>query len=480
MSGAIHLLDSLSAARPAQRSASSRSEHAPIPLARQRYPGELLVRVARDPLQVFVDLAREYGDIVRVRMGPKTFVVVAHPELAREVLVTQQHRFVRGPAHRQGLSLLLGEGLLTSSGDFHRHQRRLAQPAFHHERIAAYARAMAAAAERWDQRWSAREHDVVDMHEEMMALTLGIVGETLFGADTRTQTETVARSLAAALRLGPLALVPGGSLAVQLPFPAARRFRRGKRRLDEIVDGIIAERRRGDGGPDDRGDLLSMLLVATDPDESDGVPMSDTQLRDEVMTLFVAGYETTATAMTWTWYLLAQHPEVVARLRSELDSVLGTDGPTRAPGFDDVRQLAYTRAVLAESMRLYPPAYSVVRVCAERTELGGYVIEKGWSVATSAYLVHHDARWWPEPERFDPDRWLRPAGDRPKSAYFPFGAGSRICIGEPFTWTETVLVLATLARHWSPRLASDQPVRPRGSITLRPAGEVPMRLERVT
>ena len=454
---------------------ASLAASAAMPVARPRYPGEFVLRVARDPLEVFVAVAREYGDIVRIPMGPQGFVLVAHPELAREVLVNQQKTFVRGYAHR-GLSLLLGEGLLTSQGDFHRKQRRLAQPAFHAQRLHGYAEVMVDHARRCDARWSAAEGASVDMHAEMMGLTLGIVGETLFGAEMEAQTAAVAEALGDALAIGPAALVPFGNLLLQLPTPVARRLRRAKSRLDAVVTAMIAERRAGRGR--DRTDLLSILMDATLAAEPDADVMSDQQLRDEVMTMFVAGYETTATAMSWTWYLLGRHADVSARLRAELDTVLGVGPAARVPTFDDLAELRYTRAVLAESMRLYPPAYSVVRVCTERTRLGGHVIEPGWSVATSSYLAHHDPRWWPDPERFDPERWLGPDHSRRKMTYFPFGAGTRICIGEPFTWTETVLVLATLAHRWAPAPASASDVAPRGSITLRPSGPIPMRLRR--
>ena len=468
---------------------------APLPpRARGRWPGEYLVALAREPLATFVGLARAHGDVVRFRSAGRTFVLVATPELAREVLVTQQRRFVRGYAHR-GLALLLGQGLLTSEGELHRRQRRLAQPAFHRERIARYAVAMVDAAARWDARWDARwtarreapargaaGAPPVDMAAEMMALTLAIVGDTLFGADVGPATADVSAAITDALRAGPLAFLPLGRWALELPIPVARRFRAARARLDAVVAGLVAGRRGVGGAVEDRGDLLSMLLLATDPDEGDGQPMSDRQLRDEVLTIFIAGHETTANALSWTWYLLAGHPAAAARLHAELDAVLGPGDAARLPTPDDLPRLPYARAVIAESMRLFPPAYAVGRICAERTTLGGWRIEPGWGVITSPWLAHHDPRWWPEPEAFRPERWLRD-GDaedpaRPRFAYFPFGGGTRICIGEQFAWTETTLVLATLARRWAPRLAPGTAVRPHGAITLRPAGGLPMTLDR--
>jgi cytochrome P450 len=245
---------------------------------------------------------------------------------------------------------------------------------------------------------------------------------------------------------------------------------------------MIADRRRARaaGADDQRDDLLAMLLDATDPEAEGGEagPMSDAQLRDEVMTLFLAGHETTASALAWTWHLLAEHPDVQARLHAELDAVLtAADGAPRAPTFDDLARLPYARAVLSESMRLYPPAYAVGRLCVEATTLGGCRIEEGWGVLTSPWLVHRDARWWPDPLRFDPGRWAAEDPARPRFAYFPFGGGSRICIGEQFAWTEATLVLAALARRWAVRPEPGRPpVRAQGAVTLRPAAGVHVHL----
>jgi len=459
------------------------------PRLRAPWPGAFALAIARSPLGFVQRAAAAGGDLVRVRAAGRTIVVVAHPELAREVLVTQQKKFARGFAHR-GLKLVLGEGLLTSEDPLHRRQRRVVQPAFHRERIAGYARAMSAAAERWNDGWHARwaarqgaggvagQHPLaLDAAAEMSALTLGIAGETLFGARVHGAAAEVADALSASLRVAPLAFVPFGGLVLRSPLPVARRFRQARARLDRVVLGMIAERRaRAAGTPAGAGerpdDLLAMLLDATDPEAEGGNagPMSDAQLRDEVMTLFLAGHETTASALSWTWHLLAEHPAAQERLHAELDAVL-TDaaGQPRAPAFGDLARLPYTRMVLSEAMRLYPPAYAVGRLCAEATTLGGHRIERGWGVLTSPWLVHRDARWWPEPERFVPERWGADDPARPRFAYFPFGGGSRICIGEQFAWTEAMLVLAALARGWAVRPAPGRAVRAQGAVTLRPA-----------
>jgi cytochrome P450 len=448
----------------------------PLAPARARFPGEFTLGIARRPLALFTRLA-PLGDTVLFRAAGRTFVLVAHPELAREVLVTQQKRFERGYAHR-GLRLLLGDGLLTSEGDVHRRQRRLANPAFHRERIAAYAAAMSAAAERWSDRWRtlSRAERGIDAAAEMTALTLGIAGETLFGTDVGDRAVAVADAVNDAMRVAPLAFLPFARWAVRLPFPFVGGFRSGRDRLDRIVYGMIAERRAA-ADAHARGDLLSMLLVATDPEETDGAPMSDAQLRDEVMTLFLAGHETTANLLAWTWLLLAENPDAERRLHAELDEVLGGASP-RAPTFDDLPRLPYTRAVIAESMRVYPPAYAIGRVCVERCTLGDVTVEPGWGVVTSPWLAHHDARWWPEPERFRPERWSESAPDRPKFAYFPFGGGSRICIGEQFAWTEGIIVLATLASRWRLHLLPNQRIAPLSRITLRQSPGARMTLER--
>jgi len=436
---------------------------------RPRWPGEFTVAIAREPLALFRRLAR-HGDVVRFRAAGRTFVLVAHPELAREVLVTQQKRFTRGYAHRS-LKLLLGDGLLTSEGELHRRQRRIAQPAFHRERIAAYAATMSDHAVRWSDRWAdlvrRTPGAVIDLSAEMTALTLGIAGETLFGTDVGDRAREVASALSDAMRAAPLVFLPIARWALRLPLAVVRRFDSARDRLDRVVYAVIAERRAA-ADAHARGDLLSLLLVATDPEETGGEPMSDAQLRDEVLTFFLAGHETTANALAWTWYLLAQHADVEARLRAELADALGTGRGARAPTFDDLPRLPYTRAVLAESMRLYPPAYAVGRICIEPTTLGGVEVLAEWGVITSPYIAHHDARWWPEPERFRPERWLEPPPpDRPKFAYFPFGGGSRVCIGEQFAWTEATLVLATLSSRWTMRLLPGQTVRMRSRITLR-------------
>ena len=415
-----------------------------------------MFRMRRDFFGFFRGLVDEYGDVVGFRMGKQPFIVVNHPDLIRDVLVTQQRNFAKGRALERARRLL-GNGLLTSEGEFHLRQRRLAQPAFHRDRVAGYATSMIEFAGRWRDRWE--DGTTVDMHKEMMRLTLAVVGKTLFDADVEAESHEIGDALTYVLDSFSVSMLPYAELLEKLPLPSTRKFARARSRLDETIYRMIDERR---ASGDDRGDLLSMLVQASDT-EGDGSGMSNEQLRDEALTIFLAGHETTANAMTWTWYLLSQHPDVVARLHAEVDA-LGAE-----PVAADVMRLPYTRQVIAESMRLYPPAYAIGRRALESCDIGAFTIPARTIVLTSPYLQHHDARWFPEPERFDPDRWtVERIAERPKFSYFPFGAGTRICIGEQFAWTEAILMLATLAQRWAPTLVPGHPVRLQPRITLRP------------
>ncbi|HEU4629586.1 MAG TPA: cytochrome P450 [Gemmatimonadaceae bacterium] len=438
------------------------------PTLRPRFPGQLALALARDRLRLFQRMAAELGDVSRVTVAGQHVVLLNHPDLVRDVLVTHQRQFAKGRGLEQARRLL-GNGLLTSEGDAHLRQRRLVQPAFHRERIATYAGIMTRYAERESARW--RPGETLDAGAAMMRLTLAIAARTLFDADIEAEAAEVGTAIDTAMRAFGFALLPFSERLERLPFSPLRRFERARARLDAVIYRLIAERRRD---VHDRGDLLSMLLLAREAD-GDGGGLTDEQLRDQVMTLLLAGHETTANLLTWSWHLLARHPEAERRLHQELDEVLGG----RAPTMDDVPSLPYARRVLAEAMRLYPPAWIVGRRALEPYEVRGYTLPPGTIVLASQYLVHRDPRWHADPERFDPDRWLpEAAAARPRFAYFPFGAGTRVCIGEQFAWTEGVLVLATIARRWRLCSASDAPIGLRPSITLRPAAPVWMRLER--
>lgn len=417
-----------------------------------------LLEMRRDILAFFSRLQREYGDVVRFRIGPRDSYLVSHPDLIKDVLVTHQHSFMKGRG-LQWAKHFLGEGLLTSEGEFHRRQRRLSQPAFHRQRIQAYGHTMVEHTLRVRERFVAGRELALD--REMMALTMAIVGKTLFGADILGEAEEIGASLTTVVSFFPRFTLPFADQLQRLPLPSNRRFEEARRRLDATIYRMIAERRRSG---DDRGDLLSMLLAARD-EEGDGTGMSDLQLRDELMTLFLAGHETTANALTWTFYLLSQNVFAERRMFAEVDEALGG----RPPSTDDLPHLRYTECVLAESMRLFPPAWGMGRRTLEEVTIGGYRLPRGAHVAMAPWVVHRDERFWPEPLRFDPDRFSPEArASRSKFAYFPFGGGARQCIGEPFAWMEGVLILATVAQRWRLRLAVGQRVEPQALITLRP------------
>lgn len=417
-----------------------------------------LMEFRNDPLDFLLGLAREHGDVVRFKLGPQEIYLVNHPDYIRDILVTHNRNFMKS----RGLQMakrFLGEGLLTSEGDFHRRQRRLAQPAFHRQRVNAYAAVMTEYAERRAGRW--RDGETLDMSEEMMGLTLAIVGKTLFDADVESEAKEIGEALTSVMKLFDRITTPFPELLNKLPLPSNYRFLKARKRLDDTIYRIINERR---AGGEDRGDLLSMLLLAQD-EEGDGGSMTDLQLRDEAMTIFLAGHETTANALTWAWYLLSQHAEVEARLHAEVDSVLGG----RTATSDDVARLRYSEMVFAEAMRLYPPAWTIGRRALADYKLDKYTIPADAIILMSQYVMHHDARYYPDPFKFDPERWTTEAqAARPKFSYFPFGGGPRVCIGEGFAWMEGVLLIATLAQRWRMRLAPGQRVEPKPMITLRP------------
>jgi cytochrome P450 len=402
-------------------------------------------------------MAREYGDLPYFRLGPQHVYLVNHPDLVREVLVTNQANFTKSRA-LQRARVLLGEGLLTSEGQFHLRQRRLVQPAFHRERLAAYASVMSEYGVRLRDRWTAGS--TVDVSHEMMRLTLAVVGKTLFSAEVEEEASEIGEALTTVLKMFRMLMMPFSEYLEKLPLPSVRRFDKARARLDQTIYGLIHERRRSG---EDTGDLLSMLLLTHD-EEADGSGMTDQQVRDEALTLFLAGHETTANALTWTWYLLSQNPECERRLHEEIDSVL--EG--RAPGMSYWPQLLYTEMVFAEAMRLYPPAWAIGRMSKGPFELGGIKIAAKSICIVSPYVMQHDPRWFPDPERFDPERWTPEARDaRPKFSYFPFGGGARVCIGERFAWMEGVLMIAAIAQKWKLKLAPDQRVEPLPLITLR-------------
>jgi cytochrome P450 len=415
----------------------------------------------RGRLAFFTECARTHGDLVSVRFGPRRVNLVCHPDLIEEVLVTRSRDFIKHFALRLN-PLVLGNGLLTSEGDFWLRQRRLIQPAFQKSRIAAYAGDMLASADRVLGEW--KEGERRDILVEMEHLTLSIAARTLFGAEVGAEAREVSDALDF-LQQSFLQRFNGIFFLPQwLPTPHNLRVRRAVHRLDAIVYRFIAERRKSTA---DRHDLLSLLLEAQD---EDGSRMDDKQLRDEAMTLFLAGHETTALTLTWTWYLLATHPQVEEKLLAEVNSVLGE----RPPSVEDVPRLRYTEQVIQESMRILPAVYVVGREALRDLELGGFRVRKGTTLMMPQWVVHRDPRFWDEPEKFWPERWeTARVKDRPHFAYFPFGGGPRLCVGNNFALLEAVLVLARIAQRFQFNVVPGHPIEPFPTFTLRPKDGVP-------
>jgi cytochrome P450 len=401
-------------------------------------------------------MAREYGDAVFLKAGDQQIYFLNHPDSVRDVLVTHQHKFKKSRVLERAKELL-GEGLLTSEGAFHARQRRLAQPAFHRDRMSGYATVMVDLARAACERWS--EGAVLDLSQEMMRLTMDIVARTLFSAQVSCDSQELATALNGVFGSFETILLPFSEYLEKLPLPAMRRFHQARKTLDALMYRIIAERR---AAGNDNGDLLSMLLLAQDEEGEGG--MTDRQVRDELLTLFLAGHETTANALTWAWYLLSQNRDAESKLHAEIDTVLCG----RAPSLDDLPALPYTAAVFSESLRLFPPAWAIGRRALEDVEVGGFLILKDRIVLLSPYVTHRDPRWFPEPEAFRPERWLAPCETRPKFAFFPFGGGARVCIGERFALMEGALLLATLAQQWRFKLIPGHRVERHAQITLRP------------
>ncbi|NNE68537.1 MAG: cytochrome P450 [Pyrinomonadaceae bacterium] len=411
----------------------------------------------RRPTEFLTELA-SLGDITYMRMHRHPSYFLNHPDLIRDLLVTSHSKFHKGLA-LQRAKPLLGEGLLTNEGESHLRQRRMIQPAFHRKRIAEYAKSMSFYADRMASSWTGGEE--VEIDKEMTRLTLEIVGKTLFNAEVDKDAKDVGEAMTELMNLFNFLLVPFSDVLQKLPIPPAKRCRDAQKNLDRVIYSIINERRKSGN---DEGDLLSMLLLAQD--EDDGGSMDDKQVRDEALTLFIAGHETTANALIFTWYLLSEHPDKETKLNEELEQVLGG----RVPGFEDVPKLKYTEAVIAESMRLYPPAWAMGRLAIEKHRFGEYDIPENALVLISPFTIQRDERFWNKPDEFIPERWaeksIKQAGQ--EFIFIPFSRGVRSCIGESFAWMELVLVVATIAQKWKLRMVPEQKFGLSPVMTLRP------------
>jgi len=436
------------------------------PGPRARVPGALVLAFYRDMLGFLCGLQHEYGDVVAFRLGPEHTVLLSHPEHIHAVLVTHHHAFTKG---RRGdvSKQFLGEGLLSSEGAVHQRQRHLLQPAFQRQRLAHYATVMTTAATRLRQAW--QDGATLDITPAMMRLSLAIASTTLFDTDVEDEAMAIGRAITTLLRFAPRFNMPFAPLLRLLPLPSTVQLRRAQHFLDTFTYRLIDERR---AQGDETGDVLSMLVHAR---FDDGSAMSARQVHDEVLTLLLAGHETTGLALSWTWYLLAHHPDVDAAMQAELQTVLGG----RLPTVEDLPHLSYTRMVFTEALRLYPPVWLMTRRAREAVQIGDYRFLPGTFFFITQYITHRDPRYFADPEAFIPTRWAAPPDAGPaRYAYFPFGGGPRQCLGEGFAWMEGLLVLATLAQTWRMRLVPGHAVEPRALVTLRPKAGIHVRLAR--
>jgi cytochrome P450 len=423
----------------------------------------------KNPLQTIASWWRGYGDALRFRLGPKTLHLFSHPDLADEILIQQSDRFVKvyDPRKPVGLALVLGNGLVTSSGEVWKRHRRIIQPVFHRSRMAAMADRMAQAGEQRIAGWANHVGESVDIAAEMMLLALEVISQTMFTTSVAQHTDQISRALRVSLKYAFDSFHNPLHPPRWLPTARNREFRQVMAFMDGLMYGLIAERRRNGAS---HGDLLDLLLQAQD--EETGSGLSDQELRDEALTIFAAGHETTANALAWTWYLLATHPEAKARFHGEVDRVL----QGRTPSADDLPRLPYTRALFEESLRLYPPAPAIQRKALTSTTIGGLTLPADAVVLIGVYNLHRHPAFWRDPDRFLPERWLDDERPAARCAYLPFGAGPRACVGTHFASVEGPLLLALIGRHYDLQLAQDR-VEPELMVTLRPKGGIRMTIQ---
>jgi cytochrome P450 len=456
-----------------------------------KMPGKLLRQFIHDPINTLSTIARKYGDISYFKLGSERVYLINNPDYIEKVLIYDQHNFKKGK-RLQTAKAILGEGLVTSEGEFHDHQRRLIQPIFHPKQIMIYSNIMTEYAVRMCNRW--KGGTIVDISEEMMRLTLGIICKSVLNYDVESEAQEVGKALTTVRNYSKRLQSPIGHVLNKIPIlPAPKRAREARKKLDSLVYGLITDRRQHEESDNNRryNDLLSRLMQAQESNTADHVShngvsststsptsgfdgkMSDKQVRDEVMTIFIAGHETTSNALTWTFYLLSQYPNVERKLHDEIELVL----ENRIPAADDIPKLRYTEMVLRESMRLYPPVWTMGRHVENDYSVGEYTIPAGSSILMSQYVMHHDPKYYEKLEEFNPDRWTDDFKTHlPRFSYFPFGGGMRGCIGEPFAWMEGVLIIATVAQEWSMRLVPSQRIKLDPAITLRSKYGMKMKL----
>jgi cytochrome P450 len=418
-----------------------------------------------NPILLFQHLADEYGDIAHYKIGWNHILFLNHPDYIREVLVVQNDNFIKERTVQRS-KMLLGEGMITAEGSQHRVQRQVAQPAFHRQRIPEYASTIVQESVRMRESW--RDGEQRNIAIDMMRLTLDVVAKTLFATDLGDEVHELVDAINRIMGLyNFLIMLPAAEWLVHMRPPGLAAFVRARRRIDAVVYRMIEAHRRQHS---DSGSLLDLMLAAS----SDCTAASEQSLRDQVITIFLAGYETVANALSWTWYLLSQNPECEHRFHNEIDREL--EG--RQARYEDVSRLRYVEMVLAESLRLFPPAWAMGRYARNDFRLGKFVLPAKTTVLMSQFITHRDPRFFPDPLRFDPERFTPEAkATRAKFSYFPFGAGARQCIGESFAWMEGVLLLASLGQKWRLKLVPGHPVEPEPLITLRPKYGMQMQLE---
>ncbi|HJS55146.1 MAG TPA: cytochrome P450 [Chitinophagaceae bacterium] len=422
----------------------------------------------RDGLGFLRKIADEYGDIVHFKIGPIRIALLNHPDYIKEVLSKHHRNFIKGRPLEMAKEIL-GEGLLTSEGEFHDRQSRIIQPAFHRKMLESYASVITDYTNRMMNSW--QEGMQVDMMKEMMNLSTSIAGKAFFSKDLEKEAPEITKALVTASSLFGRISVPFSEWLLKIPIPGTTRFLKAKALLDEIIYQIIDDRKQSGI---DNGDLLSLLIRAQNEKGPEG-GMSDKQIHDEAITLFLTAFDTTSIALTWTWYLLFQNPGAEAELHNEIDSVLND----RIPTAEDLSHLKYTRMVMGESMRLYPPIYIIAREAVNDFEIDKYVLRAGTLILMSPYLIHRDPRFHQDPEKFNPHTWDKLSrNESSKYQYFPFGVGPRSCIGQHFAWMEGILVLASIAQSWRLELVPGHPVKLQQRINLRPKYGMLMKLRR--
>ena len=437
------------------------------PGPKSKFPLDHLFSYRRDSIGFLKKIAKEYGDIVHFKMGPIRIVLLNHPDYIKEVLTVQHRNFVKGRPLEMAKELL-GEGLLTSEGEFHKRHSRMIQPAFHRNMIESYVPTVTNCISQMMNKW--KDGMETDMKDEMTHMSIAIAGKSLFNADIAEEAPEISNALDTATGLFGRISLPFSEWLLKLPLPGNLRFYKAKERLDDTIRRMIEERRQNKMN---NGDLLSILLRSQDENGNGG--LSEQEIRDEAITLFLTAFDTTSTALTWTWYLLSQNPEAEAALHKELDSVLNG----RSPVAEDIPNLKYCRMVFGESMRLYPPSYVIPRQAIGDFAIDKYIVPRGSIVLMSPYLVQRDPRFYADPEKFDPCEWDKHThGLNSKYEYFPFSRGPRSCIGEPFAWMLGTLAIASVAQSWRLKLVPGHPVELLPLINLRPKYGMKMTLHR--